>query len=285
MLTNEDRPLPVRELADLAGYPQACGLHARVSCVMMLAHSGTIMLIGAIVGFLSGLLGKGGSAIATPALQIFAGIPPFAALASPLPATLPTTFSATLAYYRHSVIDRRVVLTSILFGIPATFLGSYYSDWLEGRTLMLLTALFVLALGISFFVGKQSTEEQLERVIPAWKIGGVAVGVGFLSGLLANSGGVLFGPLFIRVLKMPTKRALASSLMVAAGLSIPGTIAHWYFGHIDWRIVMLLSLSAIPSAYLGARLALNLRNHVLERIFGAMLVVFGAFDLIYTWLA
>lgn len=52
-----------------------------------------ILIIGATVGFLSGLLGKGGSTITTPSLQIFAGITPFAALASPLPATLPTTLS------------------------------------------------------------------------------------------------------------------------------------------------------------------------------------------------
>jgi len=111
----------------------------------------TISLIGAIVGFLSGLLGKGGSAITTPALQIFAGINPFSALASPLPATLPTTLSASIAYRRENLINKRVVTICILLGIPATFLGSFFSDWLGGYTLMILTGIFVLSLGISFF--------------------------------------------------------------------------------------------------------------------------------------
>lgn len=241
----------------------------------------TILIIGATVGFLSGLLGKGGSAITTPALQIFAGINPFAALASPLPATLPTTVSASVAYNKEKLINKKVVLGCILLGIPATLLGSFYSHWLGGEMLMILTGIFVLTLGLSFFVGKPIPQSEKVTNVRFWKVITVALPVGFLAGLLANSGGVLFGPLFIRFLKMPTKQALASSLLVAAGLAIPGTIAHWYLGHIDWEVVLLLSLSSIPFSYLGAKLAIHLKSLILERIFGFMLIVFGAFDLWY----
>ena len=48
------------------------------------------MLIGAGVGLMSGLFGKGGSAVATPLLHAI-GVPALAALASPLPATIPST--------------------------------------------------------------------------------------------------------------------------------------------------------------------------------------------------
>ena len=240
-----------------------------------------IILIGAVVGFLSGLLGKGGSAITTPALQIFAGINPFAALASPLPATLPTTLSASFAYRDKNLINKRVVLISILIGIPATLAGSYYSDWFGGKALMILTALFVLGLGISFFIFNNDGQTRSSAGTPNWKISLVAISVGFLSGLLANSGGVLFGPLFIRFLKLPTKEALASSLLVAAGLAIPGTIAHWYLGHIDWQVVLFLSLSSIPFSYLGARVALQMQNVQLEKVFGIVLIGLGAFDLWY----
>lgn len=240
------------------------------------------LLIGAFVGFLSGLLGKGGSAITTPALQIFAGINPFAALASPLPATIPTTLSASAAYSREkNLVNKRVVKICILLGIPATFLGSFFSDLLGGNVLMILTALFVLTLGLSFFFITSYRDFPTANKIPQWKIIIVAISVGFLSGLLANSGGVLFGPLFIRFLKMPTKQALASSLLVAAGLAIPGTIAHWYLGHINWQVVLFLSVSSIPFSYAGARVALLLSNLLLEKIFGTMLIIFGAFDLWY----
>lgn len=243
--------------------------------------TGIVLLIGSVVGFLSGLLGKGGSAITTPALQIFGGISPFAALASPLPATFTTTLSASYAYRKSKLINKRVAFITIAIGIPATLIGSYFSDWLGGKMLMILTAIFVLSLGVSFFLFTTPVPMKDKENVPFWKISMVASVVGFLSGLLANSGGVLYGPLFIRFLKMPVKQALASSLIVSAGLAIPGTLAHWYLGHIDWEIVLLLSVSAIPFSYLGARVALILHSDILERIFGIMLILFGSFDLFY----
>ena len=246
-----------------------------------------IILIGIVVGFLSGLLGKGGSAITTPALNIFAGIPPLLALASPLPSSIPITLSASFAYRGSKLIRRKVVLLTVLIGIPSTILGSYFSDWISGPLLMLMTATFVIALGISLlvpaFIHRSDVHfDDVETDPPSWKIVLIGLFVGTLSGLLANSGGVLYGPLFIRVLKLKTKEALASSLIVSAWLAIPGTLTHWWLGHINWWIVLLLSVSAIPSSYLGAKLALKLRNATLELVFGAMLCIFGAYDLFFT---
>jgi len=242
----------------------------------------SVLIIGATVGFLSGLLGKGGSAIATPALQIFAGVAPFAALASPLPASLPATLSAAFAYRKKRLVNGRLVLISTLTGTPATLIGSFCSSRVSGQTLMILTAVFVIGLGLSFFLipGGTAAEEAADTT-SAGRIMLVAASVGLLAGLLANSGGILFAPLFIRFLKLPTKQALASSLVVSATLAIPGTIAHWRLGHIDWSIALLLSLSTIPCSYLGARVALWLKNEVLEKIFAFMLIVFGAFDLFH----
>lgn len=241
-----------------------------------------VVLIGVVVGFLSGLLGKGGSAISTPALQIFAGLPPFVALASPLPATLPTAISASVAYSKEKLINKRVVFFSVLFGTPSTIIGSLLSHKLGGNTLMLLTAVFVFLLGVSFFIKHSAPEPSKEGSIPLLNVSVIAIFIGFLSGLLANSGGILFGPLFIRFLKMPAKHAIASSLAVAAALAIPGTITHWYLGHIDWEIVLLLSLSSIPFSYFGAKLAMHLDNQFLENTFGILLIIFGLFDLWYS---
>ena len=59
----------------------------------MTSHLLVIMAVGAGIGFLGGLLGKGGSALATPLLVAF-GVPPVVALAAPLPATVPGTPAA-----------------------------------------------------------------------------------------------------------------------------------------------------------------------------------------------
>lgn len=248
-----------------------------------------IFLIGIIVGFLSGLLGKGGSAIATPALQVFGGIAPYIALASPLPMSLSNAVSGSIAYYKERLLHKQVILLTLYWGVPATILGSYMSKFVGGKMLMIFTAIFVCILGISFLIpmfvkipSMPTTSLELTDNPPVWKTVSIALSVGLLSGLLANGGGVLFAPLFIRWLKMPTKQAMATSLIVAGGLALPGTLVHWWLGHIDWWVVLILSVGSIPSAYLGAKAAIKMKSQTLEIIFGTMLIIFGLYDIYYS---
>src|SRR5512135_12878 len=95
-----------------------------------------VLLIGVLVGFTGGLFGKGGSAVATPLLQLV-GVPAFFAVASPLPATIPGTLVASVAYLRAGLYDRQVVFWSVLVGVPATMLGSWSSDLVGGTALLL----------------------------------------------------------------------------------------------------------------------------------------------------
>ncbi|HEX7135110.1 MAG TPA: TSUP family transporter, partial [Iamia sp.] len=67
-----------------------------------------VLLVGAATGFLGGLFGKGGSALATPVLAAL-GFPAIIAVASPLPATIPGTLLAARQYARRGHIDRRVL--------------------------------------------------------------------------------------------------------------------------------------------------------------------------------
>ncbi len=242
-------------------------------------------MIGAGVGFLSGLFGKGGSAITTPLLRVFLNTPRFFALASPLPATLPTTLSASFAYQGQDLVDWHAVAITCLWGIPATTLGSLASSRVGGHLLMLLTAIFITYLGVTLLwrgEHKNSDYPIQTGKAKSLRLAVIAIGVGFLSGLLANAGGVLYGPLFISWINMPTKRALATSLIVSCFLAIPGTLTHWYLGHIDWALVLALSITTIPLSYLGAKLAISLRSSTLLKLYGAALTVFGFYDLIHT---
>jgi uncharacterized membrane protein YfcA len=241
--------------------------------------------IGAGVGFLSGLFGKGGSAVTTPLLRVLLGTPRFFALASPLPAALPTTASASWAYRGRDLVDWHAVAVTCLWGIPATTLGSLATDWVGGHTLMLLTALFIAYLGaMLLWRGEREKTDGVARTDRSHRrrLAVIAVGVGFLSGLLANAGGVLYGPLFISWIDMPTKRALATSLIVSCALAIPGTLAHWYLGHIDWALVLALSVATIPMSYLGADLAIKMKSSTLLKIYGTALFLFGLYDFLRT---
>jgi uncharacterized membrane protein YfcA len=235
-----------------------------------------VAVIGAFVGFLGGLFGKGGSAIATPLLALV-GIPPIVALASPLPATVPSTLAASYAYWRERLIDWQIFQWSVVVGIPATAAGAYATRWIGGDVLVTATEVVITALGVRFLLRPGDPHEvALEPRGYRVRLVTVAATVGVLSGLLANGGGFLLAPLFVVVLRLSIKQSFATSLAVASVLAIPGTIVHALLGHIDWSLVVVFGATSIPLSYLGARVALRTHPVRLERVYGAGLALLGA---------
>lgn len=254
---------------------------------MILQHI-LVLLVGIIVGFLGGLFGKGGSAIATPLLSLI-GLPGFVAVAAPLPATVPGTFIASIAYRKSNLLDWQIVRWSVVFGVPATVLGSYLTYFTGSAPLLVVTGLLVLGFGLSFLLSPREAASPLpESESPAPQSGStsilrvilVATFVGLVSGLLANSGGFLLAPSFARILHLPLKRAFACSLAVSVFLALPGTVAHALLGHIDWLVTLILALGSVPFSYLGARVAIKSRPRNLERWYGAALTLLGAYFLL-----
>jgi len=238
-------------------------------------------VIGLAVGFLGGLLGKGGSAIATPMLHAI-GVPAIVAVAAPLPATIPSTIVAGYAYSREKLVDWRVFRWSVWFGVPSTVFGALLTRWISGGSLVKVTDVVLIALGIRLVLGALEAKPEVPLVVhsPGWQLAVVAVAVGVVSGLLANSGGFLLAPLFMAVLRLPVKSALASSLAVASVLALPGTIVHAALGHMNWTIVLVFGSTSVPLSFLGARTALRTDPQHLERIYGGALIVLGAVFLI-----
>jgi len=234
-----------------------------------------VVSIGAAVGFLGGLFGKGGAALATPLLHAV-GIPAFAAIASPLPATIPATLLAARTYWRAGFMDWRVVRWSIALGIPATALGAYATRWIGGNALVTATEVILAGLGVRFLV-RPGDPDEIPRDPNAFRtrMAIVALVVGAVSGLLANSGGFLLAPMFIIVLERSLKQAFATSLLVGAALAVPGTLVHAALGHIDWGVTAAFGCASIPLSYVGARVALRTNTVRLERIYGAALTVLG----------
>jgi uncharacterized protein len=234
-----------------------------------------IIAIGAAVGFLGGLFGKGGSAIATPLLAAV-GVPPIVAVASPLPATVPSTLVAYRRYRRLGIGDPDVVRTSILVGIPATIAGAFATRWISGDALVMVTEVLVMAIGVKLLVAPSPDEVVRDDVShPGGRTVAVAATVGLAAGLLANSGGFLLVPLYLAVLKLPIKTALSCSLAVACALAVPGTIVHAALGHIDWGVTAVFAMASIPLSSLGARTALRMRSDRLERVFCGGLALLG----------
>jgi uncharacterized protein len=249
-------------------------------------HDAVAVALGFAIGILSGLFGVGGSSIATPLLRVTLNTPSLIALASPLPATFPTAAAGLAGYRKEGLVNRRAVVWSVVGGLPAVIVGALLTRWIPGRSLMVLVAIAVAAVGVEMLRLNPYTSAELTRRSTRWRnapVAGllvVAVGIGLLSGLLANGGGFLLVPAFVLLFGASMREAAATSLICVAFLAVPGTVTHALLGHINWWLSFYLAIGVIPGTYLGARLSIRQRQVHLRRPFGAFLLLFATYFLI-----
>jgi uncharacterized membrane protein YfcA len=96
---------------------------------------------------------------------------------------------------------------------------------------------------------------------------------GFVAGLLGLGGGLIVVPAFTRLLRMPLRTAIGTSLVAVAAISVPAVVAHSMFGQIDWWVAAALVAGVVPGARIGSRLALLASEATVATACGAVLVV------------
>jgi len=239
-----------------------------------------LLLAGVAAGAVFGLFGAGGSAFATPMLAL-AGVPGAIAIATPLPALLPASVLSARRQLRAGNLDRRIAALVIAGGGPGAVLGALASSHVSGPALLLASGVLLLVVGARVLLPDPAghalrsaarRQQTLVVVAPAFV-------VGLLSGLLANSGGVLLVPLLIVMLGLTAARAAGTSIVAAGALSLPTLLVHSSLGHVDWTIALVFGLGMLPGSLAGSRVSDRIPVVLARQLFGVALVAFAAWFL------
>ena len=244
-------------------------------------HLIAVIAAGAVVGGLFGLFGVGGSSFATPILSLL-GLTGFAAVASPLPATMPAALVGARQYARNREVDNHVALWSLVGGIPATVVGALLSRVVGGAALLVASGVVLGVIGVRVLrpISASTVAAGAERREQPASIVAIAAGVGLFTGLLANGGGFLLVPAYLLLLGLPMRKASGTSLVVIAALTIPTFLTHWALGHIDWAAALAFAVGSIPASFVMSRRAQHIPVEHLRRAFGVLLV---AFSIWFVW--
>jgi uncharacterized membrane protein YfcA len=232
---------------------------------------------GALIGALMGFFGVGGSSVATPLLSLL-GVPGLAAVASPLPATVPSAIVGALPYVRSGEARPRAAAWSLLGAVPATIVGGLLSERAGGPALVLASGVVLVLVGVRVVlpITDASRDAGTRRRLNRPLLVAAAAGVGLFAGLLANGGAFLLMPMYLLVFGLRMRQAVGTSLLVVAALSVPTLVTHWALGHIDWTVSAALFAGQVPGSLLGSRLSKQVTGAgVVRRAFGAFLMVFG----------
>ncbi len=266
-----------------------------------------IILLGGLVGMLSGMFGVGGGFLTTP-LLIFYGIPPAVAAASASTQVTGSSVSGVFAHLKRGGVDFQMGGVLVVGGVFGTLAGAGIFALLEslGQIDTVINILYVLMLGsIGGLMAKESWQSvhatRSGKPLPArkrrhhplvaslplrWRFykSGLYISplapliLGFLTGiltmLLGVGGGFIMVPAMLYLLGMGAHVVVGTSLFQILFVTMSSTMMHSLTTKaVDIVLSVFLLIGSVTGAQIGARLAQRMQPEYLRLALSAIVLL------------
>jgi len=253
------------------------------------------LVLGAIVGFLAGLLGLGGGMTMVPLLTfVFTrqGFPPehvvHMAIATATATILFTSISSMREHHRH-----RAILWSVVAGLtPGMIVGSLIGPQLVGgMSAAVLSAFFGAFVTVAATSMLLDRKPKPTRELPGggglFAVGG---GIGLVSSMVGAGGAFLSVP-FMTACNVNIRNSVATSAALGLPIAVAGTIGFmaaglrhsgmppYSIGYVYLPALFAIVAASVTSAPVGARAAHRWPVATLKRVFAVVLYVLAAYML------
>ena len=257
-----------------------------------------IILLGGLVGMLSGMFGVGGGFLTTP-LLIFYGIPPTVAAASASTQVTGSSVSGVFAHLKRGGVDFQMGGVLVVGGLFGTLAGAGLFALLErlGQIDTVISILYVLMLGgVGGLMAKESwmsvQATRTGKPLPArkrrhhplvanlplrWRFykSGLYISplapliLGFLTGiltmLLGVGGGFIMIPAMLYLLGMGAQVVVGTSLFQILFVTMSSTMMHSLTTTaVDIVLSVFLLIGSVTGAQIGAKLAQKMKPEYLR---------------------
>ncbi|MFT4694839.1 MAG: putative membrane protein YfcA [Francisella sp.] len=241
----------------------------------------TLIIFGLICGIALGLTGGGGSILGVPLLIYGVGLDFHSAVTISLLVVGFTAIFGIAMNFKNQNINFVDASVMIVTGVIFAPIGSYISQSIADKTLMLSFSILMIVIGLwSLIKSRFMSTSQVSKddsvnfkYIVSLLIGGGAVGT--LTGFFGVGGGFLIVPALVFITAMPIKRAINTSLLVIFVVSISGFISHYDSTSMDWYVASLFIIGGMVGMFAANKLKAKLNDKILQLIFSIMLVILG----------
>ncbi|WP_431856847.1 sulfite exporter TauE/SafE family protein [Azospirillum sp.] len=264
-----------------------------------------ILLLGAVVGFLSGLFGVGGGFLMTP-LLIFLGVPPAVAVGTQANQLIAASVSGVLAHWRRNNVDVKMGVVMLVGGLVGTTLGVWIFGRLQrlGQIDLTISLTYVFLLGtIGSLMLVESVRALIRRRSPQlsrgklhhhiWLHGlplkmrfqrsklyisallpaGIGAVGGVLVAIMGIGGGFLLVPAMIYLLNMPVALVAGTSLFQIIFVTAVTTLLQASSNQtVDVMLAFLLLVGGVVGAQFGTRAGSRIRGEVARTLLGLLVV-------------
>jgi len=255
--------------------------------------------IGALVGFLAGLLGIGGGAVAVPLLVWAFGAQELPAehvirmaLGTSLASILFTSLASMRAHQKHDSVDWKIARAMA----PGILAGSFGAALAAGY--IPVRGLAVIFTALAFYAAAQilfDLRPAARRSLPgAAGIFAAGAGIGVASSLFSAGGAFLTVP-FLVWCNVPIRRAIGSAAANGFPIALAGTAGYVIqglraaglpgttLGYVYLPALALMVVTSMSTAPLGAHMAYRVPVKALRVIFGVLLCAMALRTLATLW--
>lgn len=268
-----------------------------------------LVLLGAVVGFVSGLFGIGGGFLMAPVL-VFLGIPPSVAVASQASHVVASSTSGVITYTLRQGVDFRMGGIMALGGALGALGGVELFRYLRllGQADLVVAVSYLVFLGaIGILMLKESLTEILNRRRgrpapraprrrPLWLYGlplrmrfprsglyisavppfALGVFAGVLSAIMGVGGGFILVPAMLYILRMRAQVVVGTSLFqIIITTAITTVLQAGRNQTVDVVLATLLLVGGVVGAQYGARLSSRFRAEELRAALGLIVLFVG----------
>lgn len=229
-----------------------------------------LVVAGAIIGLMLGVLGAGGAIFTAPLLMFVFDVPPREATTVSLVVVLLAAASGLVGHRGSRTVQWREGATFGAVGTVAAAGGSWLATVLPERVLTAGFAVLLLVAAAAMLRQPKASSERKPRK-SLLVVAAAALGVGLVTGFFGVGGGFVIVPALVLVLGFGIREATATGLLVIAVNSV-AALAVRGPQYLDWAIALPMALGAVAGSFAGARVAHRLPREKLRQAFAAVMV-------------
>lgn len=249
-------------------------------------------LAGAVAGLTAGLFGNGGGFVVVPAL--LAVLPLFSdageeliyvAIGTSLASIVVSSARSVQAHRSRGAVDFQLLRDWAVWLVIGVTVGLYVASITDGRSLFMVFAAGVLVYSFYFLFPELFARIKHPFTLPRGTArAGLASFLGGFSALLGIGGGTITVITMV-LCQRPVHQAVATAAGVGFIIGLPGAIGFLLLGlghdnlpmgslgYINLPALAAICTLSIFTAPIGARMAHNLNELHLKRLFGVYLVI------------
>ena len=236
------------------------------------------IFIGAVLGF----IGAGGAMLTVPILiYLFNFTPVHATTAALLVVFLAAAFGL-VPKIKAGDVQIKIALSIWSLGLITNLGGAIVAKHLSDSFIITGFAIILILAGLSML--RAPVSERSEKKIPMIALVPLSLVIGSMTGIFGIGGGFLAIPILVIFFHTPQIKAAGTSLFIIAINCFTSFIGHQsLWREIDWKIPVIISISAIIISIFGSHNSSRLPAALLRKAFAILLFFIAAFSLIETW--